>query len=160
MPAAKRKSAARGRPSGNQGKRGRTPGDGHMRAFVTREARRPGVTCSAARQILGRTTSVLFLIVDATPDCGGNVRLVGSKDFFQMPASPVCLDTLVSATVGAAVNLINATSRLDPFPAICTRRFALKAPRRALGCSDIENPLLLPGNSNNMLMRELFPQSK
>ena len=77
-----------------------------------------------------------------------------------MPASPVCLDTLVSATVGAAVNLTTDISQPDPFFATCAVRFALRAARRVLVCSDIENPLLLPGNSNNMSMRELFPQSK
>ena len=76
-----------------------------------------------------------------------------------MPASPVCRDTLVSATVGAALNLertyameriLSATGKVAPVV-----RTALTEPV----CSDIEHPLLLPENSHNILMRELFPQS-
>ena len=74
-----------------------------------------------------------------------------------MPASPVCLDTLVSATVGAALNLgstyvrgsrLSSASRIEP-----VGRTALTGLVRI----DIEHPLLLSGNSLNILMRELFP---
>ena len=112
------------------------------------------------REILGHTTSVLFLIVDVTPDFGCNVRLAGSKDFFQMPVSPVCLDTLVLATVGAAVNLNNmyaeevilsATGQVKPVSrTVLTGRVSI----------DIKHPLLFVSNSHNILMRELFPQLK
>ena len=76
-----------------------------------------------------------------------------------MPASPVCLDTLVLATVGAAVNLVS-TNVWEALSANGTVRLALAAELTVLVCSDIEDPLLLSGNSNKILMRELFPQSK
>ena len=102
---------------------------------------------------------MLILIVDVTPDCGWNVRLAGSKDLIQMPASPVCLDTLVLATVGAAVNLVS-TNVWEALSANGTVRLALAAELTVLVCSDIEQPLLLSGKSNNILLRELFPHSK
>ncbi len=114
----------------------------------------------AARRFFGRTTSVLILIVDATPDCGCGVRLIGSMDFFHMPASPVCLDTLVLATVGASINLLNTIASENLLSPTDTVRLALRAALTVPVCNDIEHPLLLSGNSNNILMRELFPQSK
>lgn len=76
-----------------------------------------------------------------------------------MPASPVCLDTLVLATVGAAVNLVS-TNVGEALSANGTVRLALAAELTVLDCSDIEQPLLLSGKSNNILLRELFPHSK
>ena len=102
---------------------------------------------------------MLVIVFDVTPDCWVNVRLAGSEDFFLMPASPVCRDTLVSATAGAALNLestyalenvFSTAGKVEP-----VGRTALTGPV----CSDIEHPLLLSDNSHNILMRELFPHS-
>jgi hypothetical protein len=95
------------------------------------------------REYFGHTTSVLFLIVDATPEFGCNVRLAGSKEFFQMPASPVCLDTLVSATVGAALNLL-ANSIEASLPAPSHVEIVGSTTLTFPVCDDIKLPLLLP----------------
>ena len=61
-----------------------------------------------------------------------------------MPVSPVCLDTLVLATVGAAVNLMRM------FPNECTLseassvRLVDTTTLNGLALFDIEHPLLLP----------------
>ena len=135
-------------------------GDVHEHTLARCERNRMNGTDGAARRFFGRTTSVLILIVDANPDCGCSARLIGSMDFFQMPASPVCLDTLVLATVGASINLLNTIASENLLPPTGTVRLALRAALTVPVCSDIEHPLLLSGNSNNILMRELFPQSK
>ena len=80
-------------------------------------------------------------------------------DFVQVPSSPVSLDTLVSATVGAAVNLVYANVREKVLSATGITGLVGSTALTGLPCRDIEHPLLLSGNSNNMLMRELFPQS-
>ena len=80
---------------------------------------------------------MLFLIVDVAPDCGGNVRLTGSKDFFQMPASPVCLDTLVLATVGAAMNLVSMFSIECCLSATNSVGLVFKTALTGLVCIDI-----------------------
>ena len=112
------------------------------------------------RRLLGRTTSVLFFIVDVNPEFGCNVRLVGSKEFFQMPASPVCRDTLVSATVGAALILLEANSTKDSLSAARNVESVVVTKLTFPVCVDIKLPLLLLCNSNKILMRELFPQAK
>jgi hypothetical protein len=96
------------------------------------------------REYFGHTTSVLFLIVDATPEFGCNVRLAGSKEFFQMPASPVCLDTLVSATVGAALNLVRANTTKAALPAADKVELVDATELTFPVCDDIKLPLLLP----------------
>ncbi len=98
---------------------------------------------SATREFVGLTTSVLVLIVDVTPHCGCGVRLVGSKDFFQMPVSPVCLDTLVLATVGAAVNLINMFSNECTLSEASSVGLVGMTTLTGLTLFDIEHPLLL-----------------
>ena len=75
-----------------------------------------------------------------------------------MPASPVCLDTLVLATVGAAVNLKSMYSEGGDLSAPGQARSVGRTVLTGLVCIDIKRPLLLPANSNNILMRELFPQ--
>ena len=92
----------------------------------------------------GHTTSVLFLIIDVTPEFGSIVRLVGSKEFFQMPASPVCRDTLVSATVGAAINLFEANSTKRPLSATRNVEPVVVTKLTFPVCVDIKLPLLLP----------------
>jgi hypothetical protein len=77
-----------------------------------------------------------------------------------MPASPVCRDTLVLATVGAALNLVCMLSLERCFSAGSTVGLVLVTALTGLVCIDIKHPLLLSGNSNNILMRELFPHSK
>ena len=77
-----------------------------------------------------------------------------------MPVSPVCLDTLVLATVGAAENLSGKNTLDRCLSENGTVRLALAAMLTVLICRDIEDPLLLSGKSNKILMRELFPQSK
>ena len=115
---------------------------------------------STARGFFGHTTSVLFLVFVVTPGWGGNVWFAGSVDLFHMPASPVCRDTLVSATVGAAKNLFsrnalgNFLSSTNNIPLVPVTTL------NGLVSSDITYPLLLSGNSHKLLMRELFPQSK
>ena len=74
-----------------------------------------------------------------------------------MPASPVCRDTLVSATVGAALNLVSTCARKSFLSAIRAVGLVRKTALNGLVCGDIELPLLLSGNSHNILMRELFP---
>jgi hypothetical protein len=60
-----------------------------------------------------------------------------------MPASPVCRDTLVSATVGAAVNLFN-THPNEGFPAFArTVGLVWWTALTGLTSVDIEHPLLL-----------------
>ena len=77
-----------------------------------------------------------------------------------MPVSPVCLDTLVLATVGAAKNLLKLEAIKNLFPATgTTGHVGMKALAIPVS-SDIQHPLLLSVKSNNILMRELFPQSK
>jgi hypothetical protein len=107
--------------------------------------------------IHGRTTSVLVLIWDVVPDFGVNVRLAGSEELFQMPASPVCRDTLVLATVGAALNMVSMFVPDRHNSADSTVGLVRVTALTALVCIDIKHPLLLSGNSNNILMRELFP---
>ena len=115
---------------------------------------------STARGFFGHTTSVLFLVFVVTPDWGGNVWFARSVDLFHMPASPVCRDTLVSATVGAAKNPVsgnvpeNLPSSTNTVPLVSVTTL------NGLVSSDITHPLLLSGNSHKLLMRELFPQSK
>ena len=77
-----------------------------------------------------------------------------------MPASPVCRDTLVLATVGAALNLVNLEAIKNLFAATGAIGRVGVILLTVPVCSDIEHPLLLSGKSNNILMRELFPQSK
>jgi len=77
-----------------------------------------------------------------------------------MPASPVCRDTLVLATVGAALNLVNLEAIKNLFPATGAIGRVGVILLTIPACSDIEHPLLFSGKSNNILMRELFPQSK
>ncbi len=98
---------------------------------------------SATRDFVGLTTSVLDLIVDATPARGCGVRLVGSKDFFQMPVSPVCLDTLVLATVGAAVNLMSMFSDECTLSKASSVGLVGLTTLTGLTLFDIEHPLLL-----------------
>ena len=77
-----------------------------------------------------------------------------------MPASPVCLDTLVLATVGAAKNLLKREAIKNLFFAPGITGHVGMTVLAIPVCSDIEHPLLLSSKSNNILMRELFPQSK
>ena len=74
-----------------------------------------------------------------------------------MPASPVCLDTLVLATVGAAKNPVKLEAIKNLFSATGTTGHVGMTVLAIPVCSDIEHPLLLSGKSNNILMRELFP---
>ena len=75
-----------------------------------------------------------------------------------MPVSPVCRDTLVSATVGAAVNLVSMfPGKFCSFAASTVSLVCVTA-LTGLVCINIKHPLLLSGNSLNILMRELFPQ--
>lgn len=77
-----------------------------------------------------------------------------------MPANPVCRDTLVSATVGAAKNLFSRNAP-GKFPSSTnTIPLVVVTTLNGLVSSDITHPLLLSGNSHKLLMRELFPQSK
>ena len=99
---------------------------------------------STARGFFGHTTSVLLLIVDVTPKLGCIVRLVGSKEISQMPASPVCRDTLVSATVGAAINLFEANSTKRPLSATRNVEPVVVTKLTFPVCVDIKLPLLLP----------------
>jgi hypothetical protein len=60
-----------------------------------------------------------------------------------MPASPVCRDTLVSATVGAALNLFN-TYPIEGLPASArTVGLVVRTALTGLTSVDIEHPLLL-----------------
>ena len=77
-----------------------------------------------------------------------------------MPISPVCRDTLVSATVGAAVNLKSMFLRACCLSAASTVPLVCVTAPTGLVSIDIKHPLLLSGNSNNILMRELFPHLK
>ena len=77
-----------------------------------------------------------------------------------MPASPVCLDTLVLATVGAAVNLKSMYSEGGDLSAPGQAKSVVMTALTSLVSIDIKHPLLLSANSHNILMRELFPQSK
>ena len=77
-----------------------------------------------------------------------------------MPVSPVCLDTLVLATVGAAKNLLKLEAIKNLFLVTGTTGYAGMKVLAIPVSSDIQHPLLLPVKSNNILMRELFPQSK
>ena len=77
-----------------------------------------------------------------------------------MPASPVCLDTLVLATVGAAKNLLKLEAIKNLFLVTGTTGHVGMKVLAIPVSSDIQHPLLLSVKSNNILMRELFPQSK
>ena len=99
---------------------------------------------STARGFFGHTTSVLFLVFVVTPGWGGNVWFAGSVDLFHMPASPVCRDTLVSATVGAALNLVEANSTKDPLSAARNIELVVVTKLIFPVCVDIKLPLLLP----------------
>ena len=60
-----------------------------------------------------------------------------------MPASPVCRDTLVSATVGAAVNLLSMYSAARFLPLARTVGLVWRTALTDLTFTDIEHPLLL-----------------
>ena len=61
-----------------------------------------------------------------------------------MPASPVCRDTLVSATVGAALNLVEANSTKDALHAARNIEPVVVTKLTFPVCVDIKLPLLLP----------------
>lgn len=61
-----------------------------------------------------------------------------------MPASPVCRDTLVSATVGAALNLLKANATKAPLSAARNIELVVVTKLTFPVCVDIKLPLLLP----------------
>ena len=112
-----------------------------------------------ARGIFGHTTSVLFVVFIVALNCGVNVWFAESVGLFPRPASPVCRDTLVSATVGAAKNRFSKTGLGNFLSSADTTLPVLVTTLNGTVCSDITHPLLLAGDSHKLLMRELFPQS-
>ena len=77
-----------------------------------------------------------------------------------MPASPVCRDTLVSATVGAALNLLKANSTKHPLSAARNAEPVVVTKLTFPVCVDIKLPLLLLCNSNKMLIAGIIPAIK
>lgn len=77
-----------------------------------------------------------------------------------MPVSPVCLDTLVLATVGAAKNLLKLEAIKNLFLVTGTTGHVGMKVLAIPVSSDIQHPLLLSVKSNNILIAGIIPAIK
>ena len=77
-----------------------------------------------------------------------------------MPVSPVCLDTLVLATVGAAKNLLKLEAIKNLFLVTGTTGHVGMKVLAIPVSGDIQHPLLLPVKSNNILIAGIIPAIK